>query len=266
MPYNSPWGQTYYQPWEQPQQPAAPAPAAEEWEGQNSGYPKPPDFSSILGEDGQLQEQYRLNPQAAVASFMPQFQQYFDQSRGALDKLGDYANGPTGSSPWAMAQLTDLDQQAADAYGNVGNKVNAATNQAYGQAASRGGLTSAMRANLARNAQNMGIQGRQGVQGDKLRGRNAIMTGDADRQLQTLGQLPGMENQRLGIWSQAAGVNQANDQSQQRYRTLVDQENIKNAMGGVNSRNQYNMDMYEQGIKRQAGTEQANATANSGKK
>lgn len=236
--------------------PAAAAAKPEEWVGQNSGYPKPPDYLSSLDGSNNLQDKYKLNRQE---SLMPQLNEMLGRGRGAIDKLNSYATGPTGSSPWAQALLTDLGQQKNQALGSAGAQVNAASMSAADNAAARGGLTSGMRASLARNAQNQGVSARQGVTGNYLNSRNQIMGGDADRQLSVLGQIPGMENAQTNIWSQAA-------QNQQRYDTLVDQENIKNSLAGLGGQNQFNMGKYENQIKQQSGKEMADATANAGKK
>lgn len=236
--------------------PAAAAPKAEEWPGQNSGYPKPPEYKSSLDGGGNLLDQYKLKAQPSI---MGELNGKLGQSQGFIDQLSKYAGGATGSSPWAQAQLADLGNQTNQAYGQVGNQVNAGVAAGSDAAASRGGLTSAMRGNLARNAMNQTVNAKQGVAGNALNARNQIFTNDANQQLGVMKALPGMQNENTNIWSNAA-------QGDQRYNTLVDQENIKNSLGGLSGQNTFNMEKYGDDIKRQAGMEQANAIAHSGKK
>ncbi len=236
-------------------QPAGPMPGSS-YAGQDTGYPANPTFQSILDGSGNLMDQYKLK---AGEDLLPQAQGGIDRARSLMDLLKGYATGATGSSPWATAQMNALDLDAGQAMGDIGAQVNAGSRAAASGAASRGGLTAAMRSNLARNAQNQTINAKQGVAGQRLKGRAGIMASDADRQLSTLTQLPGMENQATGLWSQIASGDRA-------YKTGVDQFNIGNTVGGVGAKNNYDMSMYEQDVKRQAGKEMADATANAGKK
>lgn len=224
--------------------------------GANTGYPDKPNFMSILDDSGNLLDQYRVK---ARPSLLPRVEEQLGRGRGIMDLLKQYATGETGTSPWAKAQLDMLDLSSGKAMGDVGASVNAATRGAAGTAASRGGLTPAMLANLARNSQNQAINARQGVVGQKLLSKAGIMSGDADRQLGILTQLPGMENAATNIWANAASGDRA-------YDTGVDQFNIQAALGGVGAKNQFDLSMYEQDIKRQAGKEMADATAQQGKK
>jgi hypothetical protein len=224
--------------------------------GADTGYPANPNFKSLLDDSGNLLEQYKVK---AGASLMPKAEEGIGRSRSLMDLLKGYATGETGSSPWAQAQMNALELDAGEAMGNVGAQANAASRAAASGAASRGGLSSAMRMNLARNTQNQMLNAKQGVAGQRLKGRAGIMAGDADRQMGVLSQLPGMENATTGLWANIAS-------GDRNYQTGVDQFNQGAAMGGVRDKNQFDLGMYEQDVKRQAGKEMADATANSGKK
>lgn len=120
--------------------------------------------------------------------------------------------------------------------------------KARGDLAAQGGLTSGARERIAEQGQKSYLSmaqdtGRQGLQNDLQLGIT-----DAGNKMQMLGQLPGMEQNRLNMFETAR------------------QNDISNQMNETQRQNQYNMDVYGKKMDAIAAEKQAQATENSGKK
>jgi hypothetical protein len=241
-----------------------------------------PTFESDLGPNGQLQSQYTLNAQAPVQSTDWMSQE--DSSLGGLPQLNtqplqqlqSYANSGS-NNPWVQAQMQAEQQAQGQAMGSAEQNANAAGAGAASQMAAQGGINTGAQQNLARNTANNSTMAGQGVIGTGLQQQGAIQTQNAQNELGVLSNLPGQEVQAMqpalqeqSLWQQAATQNQNADQqlaeNQQQYQTGVNQYNIGNTLGGLNAQNQFNLTDYQNQVAQQAGSEEAQAQANSGKK
>lgn len=252
-----------------------------DWEGKNTGTPSMPAFMSNIDKNGYLKDQYRLQQEGPV-----QFQDTMPETNArlgginlnsdALNALRDYGTS-TGDSPWAKAQLGQLETAQGKAMGDAAKTAASSGAAAQDTLASRGGMSSGARENLARNSSNNAMMNTQGVIGQGLQQKGAIRSQDESNRLGVLQNLPGQEVQALqpelqkqSLWQQAAGQNQAAKQNldtqQQAYRTNVNQTNLGSAIGGLNAQNNFNLEGYKNQLATQAGTEQAKAQENRGKK
>lgn len=250
--------------------------------GENTGTPAMPTFLSNLDANGNLKNQFTLQAQPAL-----QFQSTMGQEDQNLANIPQLNTNPlnqlesfstSGSNnPWVQAQQQALQQATGQAMGAA--KANAASSNAAAMdaAAARGGLSAGGGENMARNAANNATMAGQGVVGNNLQQQGAIQTQNAQNQLGVMENLPGQEVQALqpalqeqSLWQQAAAQNQNEQQQlaeqQQQYQTGVNQFNIGNAESGLNAQNQFNLTNYQNQIAQQAGQEEAQAQANSGKK
>lgn len=253
-----------------------------DYQGENTGTPAMPTFLSNLNTDGSLKPQYQLNAQPDV-----QFQGYMDQENSNLAGLPQLNNQPlqnlesfasgSGDSPWATAQLQALQQSQGQAQGAAKANAQSGNTAAEDAMASRGGLNTGAMENLARNSANQSTLAGNQVVGQGLAQQGQIRSQDEQNRLGVAENLPGQEVQALqpalqeqSLWQQAAAQNQSQqqqlDEQQQQYKTGVDQYNIGNAEGGLNAQNNFNLTNYQNQVATQAGSEQAAAQANKGKK
>lgn len=260
-----------------------------DFQGMNSGYPTMSPMSTIFAGNnpdpssgGGVLSQYVLKGQPDVG-----FNGYMDEennrlgsmpslNRNPLNQLESFANSGT-DNPWMNAQMAAEEQNKGQAMGAA--KANAASSGAAAadQMAARGGLNTGAMQNLARNTANNQTMAGQGVVGQDLTQKGNIATQNAQNQLGVMENLPGQEVQSMqpelqkqSLWQQAAGQNQAQKQNldlaNRQYSTGVNQWNIANQEGGLNSINQANLQNYQTQVAQQAGMEQAHAQQNYGKK
>lgn len=252
------------------------------FQGENTGFPDMPSFLSNLNPDGTLKSQYQLQAENPLA-----FQSTMSDEEKRLAGIPDVNKDPlhqlegftqSGSdNPWVKAQMAAQEQAQGQAMGAAKANAQSSNTAAQDAMAARGGLNTGAMENLNRNAANNSTMAGQGVIGQGLQQKGAIQTQNAQNQLGVLENLPGQEVQSLqpalqeqSLWQNAAAQNQNAQQQlaedQQRYKTGVNQYNIGNAEGGLNAQNQFNMTNYQNQLAKQAGTEQAQAMANRGKK
>ncbi len=171
-----------------------------------------------------------------------------------------------GTSPWAQAQLQNIDQQGAIAEGNAGASAQGAATGAMDTLASRGGLSTGAAANLAKNQAANTVNARQGVQGQIMSGKQGVLSTDAQNQLGVLENLPGQEVQALqpalqeqSLWQAAAGQNAGLDQA-------TNAANQNAALSGLNAKNTFAQTNYTNQLQNQAATQESQAYQNAGKK
>ena len=153
-----------------------------------------------------------------------------------------------GPSSWANLAT---EQQAAEALSQLdkgAQSVAGANAGAQDALAAQGGLSSGARERIAeQGATNMTDMGQNVARQENL---NNLQIGMNDQQnkIQELSQLPGLENQMNQNWED------------------VKQTDLANEIGENQSVNAYNQNLYNQQMQAWGAAQQANATANSGKK
>lgn len=160
-----------------------------------------------------------------------------------------------GPSAWANLATNQQMAQEAGQRENAAKQASTQTAQAEDRLASSGGLSSGARERAAteggKNYLNMSQDlGRQGNL-NKLQ----IGINDESNRIQQLSQLPGMELQALNPALQKAG--------------MLENANVADLgaqIAGNSAQNQYNQNIYNQQMQAWGANQQANATANSGKK
>lgn len=212
------------------------------------------------------------NPYAPMGSIGPGYNQAYDPSTmsmlpGTEERLNALQMDTTGldkfrkeatrkgSSAWARLQSNKQFQEELAAREKAKSEARSATAQAESDLAMKGGLSSGARErqkiagarDVLAMSQDVGRQGNLN--------RLQIGVNDEQNRIAQLSQLPGMENQlfqanlqKENMWNSAKNADIAR----------LDAENQR--------RNAYNMDIYKTQMADWAATQQANATANSGKK
>ena len=212
-----------------------------------------PEFGSILGENGQVLDQYRLDAQP----YVDQIQGVkYDQS--GLNALKDRALA-TGQSPWAAMQLQQGEMNRQDAMGRLGAQSNAALAGARSGLAMRGGLSGGAGASLARQAMRDRMAGAQGINRQDMTNRLNIGIQDQQQKDQFLSQLPGAQAQAFG-----AQLGQAQAAAQMGFNS--DQWNMQNALTDLQQRRDFDMQSWLKNMEVEAANRQATATENAGKK
>lgn len=236
-----------------------------DYTGQNTGAPAMPAFQSFLNPDGSLKSGYSVDYNSIMPDENKALAGIPDLNMNPLHELENYVTSGN-NNPWVQAQMAAQQQAQGQAMGAA--KANAASSgaSAMDQAAARGGLTTGAIENLARNIGNNSTMAGQNVIGQGLQQKGQIQTQNAQNQLGMLENLPGQEVQALqpalqkqSLWQQALlGDTSMNQQA--------NEFNVGNKIGGLNAANQFAMQGYQDAIAKQAGQEEAQAQANSGKK
>jgi len=251
-------------------------------EAQTGDFPAMPTFQSDLTGSGALNPEYAVQAEPALQfqSTMPAEEQELGSiptlNTQPLNNLESFAQSGS-NNPWVQAQMQAEQQEQGQAMGAAQAGASSANAAAEDQMAARGGLNTGAMENLARNAANNSTMAGEGVVGQGLQAQQAIQSQNAQNELGVEENLPGQEVQALqpalqeaSLWQQADLQNQAQQQQlgeeQQQYQTGVSEYNTTNQLQGLNAQNTYNMDIYQNQIAQQAGAEEANAQANSGKK
>lgn len=150
----------------------------------------------------------------------------------------------TGPSTWAQMSDAQQNQLAANANDQQVARGNSATADTESRLAQQGGLTSGARERAAEAGQKDTTAAIQSNQKQNSMNQMQVGVNDESNRISQLGQLPGMELQSLQPFEM----------------------DVQNTMGAANSANQYNQSqqqMYNQAV---GANQQAQATANSGKK
>jgi hypothetical protein len=170
---------------------------------------------------------------------------------GAFQGLAEQ-QGPSAWATLAGEQQNQLMQEALDQQ-RSGSM--AGESQAMNQLEQTGGLSSGARERAVEAGQRGLASSTQGIEQQNENNQLQIGVNDAQQRMQELGMLPGIEAQGLApqfqeesIWQNAA------------------QNNVNNTMMENSAVNSWNQNLYNQQMQAWAANQQANATANSGKK
>jgi hypothetical protein len=197
--------------------------------GENTGVPTVPGYvSSLQAEQQNLANIPQVNTQP-------------------LNQLQNYANSGS-NNQWVQAQLAAQQQAQGQAMGAAKQNASSAGASAEDQAAIHGGLNSGAQQNIANTTANNATMAGQNVIGQGLQQQGAIQSQNAQNELGVLSNLPGQEVQAVQPAIQEAALGQ---------------QAIASNNSGLN---QFNMTGYQNQIAQQAGQEEAQATANGGKK
>lgn len=199
------------------------------YEGQNTGYPDMPGYESVLGE-----QEKNLN---GIPSL----------NRAPLDQLESYAHSGT-DNPWVHAQMEALKQSQGQAMGDAKANAAAGTTASMDNMAAHGGLNTGAMENLNRNGANNATMAGQKVIGQGLEQEGKINTQNAQNQIGVMENLPGQEVQATQPGLQKASL----------WQSALGQDSM--------NKNAFNMTGYQNQIAKNAGTEEAQAQANKGKK
>lgn len=212
-----------------------------------------PEFSSILGSNGQLQDQYKINAQP----WMDQIKGVQYDSSG-LDALKARALA-TGDSPWAALQRQQNEMARQDNMGRVGTQANSALAQARSGLAMRGGLSGGAGASLARQNMRDAMAARQGINRQDMQNQLAVGIKDQEMKDQFLSQLPGAQAQAFGLQ-----LGQAESAAKLGYG--ADEFNLQNTLGQISDKRNFDMQNWLKEMEVEAANRQAVATENAGKK
>lgn len=153
-----------------------------------------------------------------------------------------------GPSAWANLATQDQGAQAAKTKSADASQANAQTAQAEDDLASRGGLSSGARERATIEGSKNYLSMSQGVEQQKNLNDLQIGMNDQQNKIQELSQLPGMEQQQAGMWENAKNTD------------------VSNAVSANDKANSYNQNLYNTQMQAWGANQQANATANAGKK
>ena len=160
-----------------------------------------------------------------------------------------------GPSAWATSAGQQQNQLAEDALEKGAAESNAATAGAIDTLGSSGGVSAGARERAAEAGANNYTNMAQNTSRQNSLNQLQIGVNDQQNKMQEMGMLPGMESQALQPQFQEANMwEQARSQD------------VNNAINANNSANQWNQNMYNQQMQAWGANQQANATANSGKK
>lgn len=251
-----------------------------------SGAPNRPNYSPVINNnpatgDGTLQKQFQLNPQQTqnqpsnLSALQSQLGGINLNTQG-LDALRQKAT-QTGPSAWANL-ATQQEQQGEQTQRNQAVQ-GAAGNAAAARSglAMQGGLTSGARERMATSGTNAANAAQQNIGAAGAAARTGISTQDEQNKNSLLTQLPGAEVQALqpqlqktsmweGLAQQEGAQNQQNQQFNAANNLNAQQYNSSQAIGENRNVQQQGIDAYNNQMKNWAANQQANATANSGKK
>lgn len=181
-----------------------------------------PDYGTVRGADGQLQDQYKLKAGADVTA-----------NQGAVDAIR--AKGmQQGPSAWAQMAGQQNDQSMMNQLN--ANSQSAATSAAQGMnsLAMRGGATSGSRERLLQSGANASMMANQQARNDANMGQYKIGMQDEQNKNTALGQAAGYDFQNAGLGMQNRD-----------YQTGIQQKNIATGLEDQQGLNNYNMDTYK---------------------
>lgn len=212
-----------------------------------------PEYGSIMGSDGTIQDKYKLNAQP-----------YIDQIKGVqydssgIDAIKARALA-TGDSPWAALQRQQNEMARQDNMGRVGTQANSALAQARSGLAMRGGLSGGAGASLARQNMRDAMAARQGINRQDMQNQLAVGIKDQEMKDNFLSQLPGAQNAAFN-----AKLGQAQTAAQMGLG--ADQFNLQNSLSEISNKRQWDLDKWMKEMEVEANERTAVATENAGKK
>lgn len=262
-----------------------------------AGAPQRPNFVSNLDANGNVKDQYRLNPntiagpgQVNMQSILPGLENRFggiNADQRGIEAVRDRALG-TGDSPWLKLQMEKQGQDEQNALQKAsstgaGNAANAESNLAM-----RGGISSGARERLARNSAFNMDQSLQDVRNQGAQNRTNLNIADEATKTGLLSQLPGMEIANvqpelskaeylgnMGSTEQARNLdtafkNVANTTDVNKYNagatTDANKYNIQNALNDILQKRAYDTAGYSEDMRAWAAGKSADAQSNAGKK
>jgi hypothetical protein len=161
----------------------------------------------------------------------------------------------SGPSAWAGLSNQKQDMEGERAREKLAGETASRQADAESALAMRGGLDSGARERLASSGMKDYLSGSQGIAQQGMTNKLQVSLNDEQNRISQLGALPGMENTaRQGDFQRAAMLGQAKE------------GDIRNQMNDNLGRNAFNMAGYDAAMRSWAANQQANATANSGKK
>ena len=191
----------------------------------NVGRPDRPEWDSLLGADGLMQDQYQITNQL---------------NQGFLEQMrADNLRQPGQQSQWRQLMEQNVQRQAGEAGANVQSQ---AANQMSNLAMLGGGLRAGAAERLAGQSATQAAQAQQGVLGQRL---NLDIQDEQMRQ-------QGLMN--LGQAEMGAA----------QYQTGIQQQNIGNALNEVLQKRAENVNAYNEQMRAWAAERTAAATPSSG--
>lgn len=187
---------TYYTPQEQKQLNVT-----------EDGTPLYPGFDSALDEQGNLPKNFRSDPSSRVDS-------------AALDAYKRRAM-MTGPSPWASMMLDKRNLEQSTALQDADARTAGGAAQARSTLASRGGLTGGARERLAQAMGRTRMTTGQDIRRQGEISKYDILTKDDQQKTDMLGRVPGMEDQRNQLLTQAEQFNATNNLAEKRAGDLA---------------------------------------------
>jgi hypothetical protein len=174
--------------------------------------------------------------------------------QSSVQNFADLANrkGPSQFATEAGQQQNQLANMQTQ---NGLNMNNAQTAGALSSLGSSGGLTSGARERAAEGGAQNAMNMSQGIANQNNQNQMQIGMNDAQNKMQEMGMLPGMESQALAPEFQKATTLMA-----------ANNQDIGNQMNQNQSANAWNQNMYNQQMQAWGAKQQADATANQGKK
>lgn len=212
------------------------------YQGANLQYAKDgkallPGRETARDASGNLDARFKLTPGAV------------DYDRGALDKYKAEAMR-TGPSQWATNQYGKLDLQNQNNIAGLAKDTNSGLASRVSNLAQTGGVSSSARERMGRQSMKDLIMNRQNLNRNTQMDKMGIDIQDESTRMSNLQNAQNMEN--------TYGDKLANERGVQ---STAQQFNIQNALGDVNSGNQYNSDAYAEAMKAWAANKSADASA-----
>lgn len=161
----------------------------------------------------------------------------------------------TGPSSWANLASASANQNTKLAQSQAAAQGAGQTAQAQAALASSGGLDSGARERLQRSGMKNAMDSQQKLAGQNLQNQSQIGMNDEQNRISQLGQAASVQNT----------ANQGQFQQQNALNSLRSTD-VMHQIGETQNQNLFNMNAYNQQMQAWAGQQQANATANSGKK
>jgi hypothetical protein len=187
----------------------------------------------------------------------PEFQKALNMLNMNNSALNKYRNEALRSGPSNYANLANKQNRmlAMEQRGNLADQIAGSNATAMSNLATHGGITSGAKERLAETGRNNLLDMSQNINNQASKNAMQIGANDEQNRISQLSQVPGME---LGA--------STFDLDKEKLGLGAKQYDIGQKVGESARQNMFNMNKYNQGMSAWAANQQANATADSGKK
>jgi len=228
----------------------------------SGGRPERPDYTDVIysaggpGEMG-LQKAFRLDALPDVGYTEAGLNQ------DALKALRERALS-TGMSPWEKMARETQGLEEGSLKDIVAKQSRTGAAQTFSDLATRGGIGTGARERLARGAGEQGALAQQDVARQGMLSRLGIGQAGEEQRLNLLQSLPGMETQASSYLQSEYGRKASQEDENRKYKTLVQQRNLDEALKQIRAQDQFKLDRYKEDMAGYGAEKTAQATSGGG--